>query len=126
MSNAFLNDISLNPIKEYVNNFLHIYCIKDGNYLYINKEIYKKYEINNKVQEFINYIKQFYKTSKKYFTERPINFNNFISILRHICKLLDIIYYKRIIYNNNSYYIVYYIENNIEHTIEHNIEHNNL
>ena len=114
MSNAFINDICLNCVKDYVTSYLTIYCIKDGNYLYINKEIYKKYEINNKVQEFINYIKQFYKTSKKYFTERPINYNYFISILRHICKLLKMSYYKKIIYNNNSYYIVYYIENTIE------------
>lgn len=120
MTNAFINDICLNCVKDYVTSYLTIYCIKDGNYLYINKEIYKKYEINNKVQEFINYIKQFYKTSKKYFTERPINYNYFISILRHICKLLKMSYYKKIIYNNNSYYIVYYIENTIENTIEKN------
>jgi len=111
MSNTFINDISSNSIKEYVYNYLELYCIKEGDYLYINKEIYKKYEINNKIEEFINYMKQFYKTSKKYFTERTRNYNTFISILRHICKLLKIIYYKKIIYNNNSYYIVYYIKN---------------
>jgi hypothetical protein len=111
MTNAFINDICSNSIKDYVYNYLDNYCIKDGDYLYINKEIYKKYEINNKVEEFINYIEQFYKTSKKYFTQREINYNNFICILRHICKLLKINYYKKIIYNNNSYYIVYYIEN---------------
>jgi hypothetical protein len=112
MHNTFISDISLNLIKNYIYNFLDIYCIKEGDYLYINKEIYKKYEINNKIEEFINYIKQFYRTSKKYFTERTTNYNNFISILRHICKLLKIIYHKKIVYNNNSYYIVYYIENN--------------
>jgi hypothetical protein len=114
MTNTFINDICYNSIKDYVYDYLNLYCIKDGDYLYINKEISKKYEINNKIEEFINYVKQFYRTSKKYFTERTINYNNFISILRHICKLLKIIYYKKIIYNNNSYHIVYYIENNIE------------
>ena len=111
MTNTFINDICSNYIKDYIYNYLDNYCIKDGDYLYINKEIYKKYELNNKVGEFINYIEQFYKTSKKYFTQREINYNNFICILRHICKLLKINYYKKIIYNNNSYYIVYYIEN---------------
>jgi len=114
MSNALINDICLNSMREYIYNYLDIYCIKDGDYLYINKEIYKKYEINNKIEEFINYMKQFYKTSKKYFTERTRNYNTFISILRHICKLLKISYHKKIFYNNNSYYIVYYIQNNIE------------
>ena len=120
MSNVFVSDICLNSIKEYVCNYLGIYCIKEGNYLYINKEIYKKYEINNKTEEFINYTNQFYKTSKKYFTQRPANYNTFISILRHICKLLKLSYYKKIIYNNNSYYIVYYIEN-IKENIKENI-----
>ena len=118
MSNVYLNTICLNSIRAYVHNYLDIYCINEGNYLYINKEIYKKYEINNKIEEFINYIRQFYKTSKKYFTQRPTNYNTFISILRHICKLLKISYYKKIIYNNNSYYIVYYIENiNMKHDL---------
>ena len=116
MSSVYLDTICLNSIRAYVHNYLDIYCINEGNYLYINKEIYKKYEINNKIDEFINYIKQFYKTSKKYFTQRPTNYNTFISILRHICKLLKISYYKKIIYNNNLYYIVFYIENkNIKH-----------
>ena len=35
-------------------------------------------------------------------------------------------YYKKIIYNNNSYYIVYYIENTIENNIEYNIKKNDL
>jgi len=111
MTDVFINDICSNSIKDYFYDYLNNYCIKDGDYLYINKEIYKKYEINNKIEEFINHIKQFYKTSKKYFTERIQNYTNFICIVRHICKLLKISYYKKIIYNNNSYYIVYYIEN---------------
>ena len=56
MSNVFVSDICLNSIKEYVCNYLGTYCIKEGNYLYINKEIYKKYEINNKTEEFIKEI----------------------------------------------------------------------
>jgi hypothetical protein len=56
MSSPFINDISLNSIKEYVYTYLHNYCIKEGDYLYINKEIYKKYEVNNKIEEFINYL----------------------------------------------------------------------
>ena len=109
MNNIFINDISLNKINKYFYDFLNLYCIKDTNYLCINKEIYKKYEINNKIDELKIFLQDFYKKSKKYFIERENNYNNFASILRHICKLLLIPYYKKIIYNKNSYFIEYYI-----------------
>lgn len=41
MSITFLSDICSNSIKDYIYNYLDIYCIKEGDYLYINKEIYK-------------------------------------------------------------------------------------
>jgi len=109
MTNIFINDISLNLINNYFYNFLNLYCIKENNYLCINKEIYKKYEFNNKLNDFNDNIKKFYKKSKRYFLEREKNYNNFTSTLRHICKLLLIPYYKKIIYTKNSYYIEYYI-----------------
>ena len=39
-----------------------------------------------------------------------MDYNNFTSILRHLCKLLVIPYYKKIVYNKNSYSIEYYIK----------------
>ncbi len=109
MSNIFVNDISVGLIKDHLYEFLNLYCIKEANFLCINKEIYKKYEFNNKIEIFKNYMKNFYKNSKKYFIEHDNNYNNFTSILRHICKLLVIPYYKKISYNKNSYSIEYYI-----------------
>jgi hypothetical protein len=111
MSNIFIYDISINYLKYNFYEFLNLYCIKDkSNFILFNKEIYKKYEYNNKIKDFVDFIKNHYKKSKKYFVERTINYNNFTSILRHLCKLLIIPYYKKIIYNKNSYFIEYYIK----------------
>lgn len=111
MSNIFINDISINYVKDKFYELLNLYCIKDNsNYILLNKEIYKKYEYNNKIKEFVDFIKNYYKKSKKYFVERIMDYNNFASILRHLCKLLVIPYYKKIVYNKNSYSIEYYIK----------------
>ena len=111
MSNIFIYDISINYIKYNFYEFINLYCIKDkSNFSLFNKEIYKKYENNNKIKDFVDFIKNYYKKSKKYFVERTINYNNFTSILRHLCKLLIIPHYKKIIYNKNSYSIEYYIK----------------
>ena len=37
MTNAFINDICSNSIKDYFYEYLNNYCIKEGDYLYINK-----------------------------------------------------------------------------------------
>ena len=75
----------------------------------MNKEIYKKYEYNKNIDDFNNFMKKYYKKSKQYFFERENNYNNFTSILRHICKLLIIPYYKKLSYNKNTYSIEYYV-----------------
>ena len=41
MTDVFTNDICSNSTKNYFYDYLNIYCIKEGDYLYINKEIYK-------------------------------------------------------------------------------------
>ena len=109
MSNIFIIYILLKFIKEKLYNFLNCYCIKDNNYLCMNKEIYKKYEYNNNIDDFNSFMKKYYRKSKQYFFERENNYSNFTSILRHICKLLIIPYYKKISYNKNTYSIEYYI-----------------
>ena len=109
MSNIFKNDINKDEIKEKIINFLEEYSIKEEKYFLFNKEIYKKYEYNNKVESFINYNKLLYLKNKQYFLEREMKYNNFITIIRHVCKLVGIPFYKKIKYNKNTYSIEYYI-----------------
>ena len=109
-NNIFKQDISNNiTIKNDLYTFLDIYCILENNNYIFNKELYKKYEFADKITYFINIVKNYYKSGKKYFVEREINYNNLLTIIRHICKYLKIEYTKKIIYNKNKYSIIYYI-----------------
>lgn len=109
MSNIFKKNIDNEKLKQLLKNFLTYYCAYENSYFIINNEIFKKYKINNKLDYFIKDLNDFYQDSKKYFLERNIKFNTLTTILRHICKHLNIEYAKKIIYNKNNYTIEYYI-----------------
>tara|TARA_E500000178_G_C16928597_1_gene710615 strand:+ start:713 stop:1054 length:342 start_codon:yes stop_codon:yes gene_type:complete len=109
MSNILKKNRDDEKLKQIFKNFLQYYCIyENGNYI-INNEIFKKYRINNKLDDFTKELMEFYHDSKKYFLERDITFNILTTILRHICKYLNIEYIKKIIYNKNNYIIQYHI-----------------
>lgn len=83
--------------------------MREKNYFVINNEIFKKYKLNNKIKDFIEKLSIFYIPSKKYFINREITFNVLLTIIRQICKYLNINYTKKIIYNKNDYNIQYNI-----------------
>lgn len=109
MTSIFKKNIDHEKLNEIFKNFLKNFCVNENNYYMINNEIFKKYKIKNKFDDFIKDLMDFYKNSKKYFLERDVTFNILTTILRHICKYLNIEYTKKIVYNKNNYTIQYYI-----------------
>lgn len=105
----FVQDMSNNLLSLNLYEFLHLYCIKENDFYKINNEIYRQYVLSGKLIEFIEFLKPYYLPNKKNYITREIKYNSFITILRHICKHLNIEYLKKIIYNKNNYYITYYI-----------------
>ena len=105
-NSIFQKDLSNNILYD----FLNIYCTIENEYYIINKLIYKKYEYNNIIRKFLEDLKEFYKESKQFYLNRDINYNNFLTILRHICKNNNINYYSKIKYDKNKYNIIYYIK----------------
>ena len=91
-------------------DFLNIYCIKEDNYYIINKYTFKQYEFNNNIIEFYNILKNYYYSNKTIYLEREINYKNFITVIRQICKKNNISYIKKIKYDKSNYNIVYYIQ----------------
>lgn len=109
MSNNFKKNSDNDELKKILIEFLNFYCMREKNYFVINNEIFKKYKLNNKIQDFIEKLSVFYIPSKKYFINREITFNVLLTIIRQICKYLNINYTKKIIYNKNNYNIQYNI-----------------
>ena len=109
MSNNFKKNSDNDELKKILIEFLNFYCMREKNYFVINNEIFKKYKLNNKIKDFIEKLSIFYIPSKKYFINREITFNVLLTIIRQICKYLNINYTKKIIYNKNDYNIQYNI-----------------
>jgi hypothetical protein len=105
MSQIFKEDFDITPILE----FLKDIGIEHGEYVEISNESYKKAVLNNSIIDFIEYVKDHYYESKKIYTERKMNYNRFITILRQVLKYKKIQYKSNIRYNKSSYSIFYYI-----------------
>tara|TARA_B100001175_G_C19355474_1_gene564466 strand:+ start:350 stop:676 length:327 start_codon:yes stop_codon:yes gene_type:complete len=103
----FKEDIS----NEILYDFLKIHCTLENDYYVFDKLIYKKYEYKNEIDLLKDKLKGKYKDSKKFYLERGNNYNNLLTIIRHLCKKNNINYRNKIKYDKNKYNIIYYIEN---------------
>lgn len=96
------------PISMLIELFNKI-CIKYDSYYILNNEAYKKGIFNGDIQQFIIDCKPYYFISKRKYLTRTLNYNHFITIIRQICKHLNIKYNNKIKYEKSTYDIVYNI-----------------
>ena len=82
-------------------------CIKDKSYIF-NNDSYKKGMFNQSIPKFIEMCKSHYHTSKQRYIERKMTYNYFVTVLRQICKDLNVKYTSKIIYDKSDYNITYY------------------
>ena len=76
----------------------------------INKETFKKINLNQEIlPNFINLIEPYYYISKKHYINKKINLTALFTIIRQICKFLNIKYTSEIKYFKSKYEIIYYI-----------------
>ena len=100
-------------IKKYVdflNEFIKENFILENDYYIFNNIVFKKLEYEDKIQDFLEKLKDYYFKNKHYYLERnPINYNQFNTIIRQLCKNNDIVFNSKIKYQNSKYSIEYYI-----------------
>lgn len=100
-------------IKKIPIEMLYIFLDKNG----IKKDKYYLFDYNcfrvmiyhNYYEEFINSIMDYYKPSKVFYLTRPITYNSFITIIRQICKINNVEFKTKILYQHSIYNIEYYI-----------------
>jgi hypothetical protein len=102
-SQIFKNDI---PVRLLSDLFEKI-CIKHENYYTLNNNAYKKGIFKGDIQQFISDCLPYYYLSKRKYLTRPLNYNHFITIIRQICKYLNIKYTNKIVYEKSTYDIIY-------------------
>jgi hypothetical protein len=84
-------------------------CIKDEKYYLLSKSSYKAAEYHNLIVDFCSKIVEHYHTSKRHYVDRKMNYNKFVTVIRQICVIHNILYTSKIVYNKSSYDILYYI-----------------
>ena len=88
-------------------DFLTPICdVKEGKYIF-NNESFKKANMFNKIEPFIEKIINYYYDSKKYFVTRKMCYMKFITVLRQLCNSLNLKYKNDIVYDKSSYEIIY-------------------
>lgn len=93
--------------------------VKYDNYYVLNNGSYKKGIFNGDIQQFIKDCIPYYYVSKRKYLTCDLNYNHFITIIRQICKHLNIRYTSKIKYEKSSYDIIYniYLHNQINNQI---------
>lgn len=64
----------------------------NGNLCIVNTVSYKKICFLNKLHPFLHELTSYYHVSKQYYVTRPINYVRFLTIIRQLCKHLNITY----------------------------------
>ena len=107
-SQLFKSSVPIEPLYE----LLEKICVdkdNDEKFYILSKSSYKSAAFNNLIEPFCMKYVEVYHYSKKKYVERKMNYNRFITVVRQICSVNNIIYEYKIVYNKSTYDIVYYI-----------------
>ena len=100
--------------KEIFYNFLESCATKKTKYYLFSKVIFKSAQYQELIEPFLTTIKEHYYPSKQKYVLRKMNYKNFVTILRQICKYHHIPFTSTIKYDKSTYEISYSIFFNSE------------
>lgn len=94
-------------------NFLQGFCeeetINKTKYFVLSKTAFKKLKYKNLLLPFCEEMRGYYHHSKSKYVDNVKTFNKFVTIIRQICTVNDIVYISKAIYIKSVYEPVYYI-----------------
>lgn len=91
-------------------------CEKGNKCTYhITFDVFKQLEFHGIIQRFLEDLKEYYYPSKHLYLTRKITYKRFATILRQICRNIDLPFISKIVYNHNQYSTIYII-----HTMQNN------
>ena len=90
-------------------DFLDELTTFQNNKYILSKTLFKKAQLTEKIEPFIEKIKPHYFKSKVFYAERKINYKNFVTIIRQMCKAYAIGFVSSIKYSKSKYDIEYNI-----------------
>ena len=93
-------------------DFLSKHAKDMDTYYIFDKTIYKSAKYHSNTTEFLDNISKYYHDAKKFYATRSDTYNNFVTVLRQICKHNSIPYTSRKDYLKSSYNISYHFYKN--------------
>ena len=109
MSQLFKTNVPKNIVMELITIYFY-YDDMQKNYI-LNKSVYKKLILFKELSPFLQKIKPYYFLSKQYYvSKKPFTYYNFSTIIRQLCKHLNICIKSKIKYYKSTYEIIYSIK----------------
>jgi len=105
MSQTFKSPINRSILFE----FLEKICEKRDKYFVFDLSSYKRGELNNENELFLEIVKPYYHTAKQFYIERKLSYSRLCTIIRQICKFNSISFTTKVLYSKSKYNIPYYI-----------------
>ena len=97
--------------KEQLFSLLRSICFfKDSASFFLDKPSYKRGFFTREVPIFLEKCKPYYHIAKQYYLERPVNYNNFATIIRQICKSHGIPIERKVSYDKSQHQLTYSIQ----------------
>jgi hypothetical protein len=105
-----MKQIIKKPIpKDLFFKFLEPISIKENNYYILSYTSFNKAKFFSTLSNFCFLSEDYYYPSKYYYIKRKLDYNKFLTIIRHICNSSNIHYETKILYNKSKYDVLYYI-----------------
>ena len=104
------NNFDIKILYEFLEKVCEKYNDSSFNYFIIDNVTFKKIEYYNLIDKFKEQIEPYYIKSKKFYVTRKLDYNKFLTIIRQICKFVNIEYFSKINYDKSKYFIYYYIK----------------
>ena len=95
--------------KDILFDFLKRNCEKTEKYYTFNLTSYKRGELNDTNDMFLEVLKPYYHKAKLFYLERKRTYSGLCTILRQICKAYSILYSTKVVYSKSKYNIPYFI-----------------
>ena len=78
-------------------------CERDGDYFVVDDVVYKKMRYDDRIPKLYDYLRPFYHASKQKYLDECCSRNNFLTVLRQLCRLYCIQFASEIIYRSGTY-----------------------
>ena len=78
-------------------------CVNSEKYFVIKDTTYRQLLYCEKIEKFYDYLYPYYHVSKNFYLELERGYSGFLSVLRQLCKVFDIPFVSKVVYQHGSY-----------------------